>query len=129
MANKYCSTCGAEKIYRKGISKKSGRPWAGWFCSDRTCDSKPEWVRLKNVAGTSPASLKVIGETLAEISKEVKLGNKMLVRIGKMMKSQLPEAPDDAQIPTGEPPPNDYPPIPTIPIVEDGHPGPEGYDY
>ena len=112
MENKYCSTCGAEMTYKKGVKKETGKPWAGWFCSDRSCDSKPEWVNLKQVTAqrTQISPNQGLTNTLTDITNRLKKLELMVIKIGKMMKSQLPEAPEDAHIPIGEPP---------IPGVED----------
>ena len=121
MATKYCSTCGAELTYRKGTSKTTGKPWAGWFCSDRSCESKPEWVNLKQATAQRPQITPNQGLTnsLTDMSNRLKRLELMIIKIGKMMKAQLPEAPDDAIIPTGEPP---------IPTVEEHGERPE-YDF
>ena len=38
-----CKTCGKEMTFKEGISAKSGKPWKGWFCEDK---SHPvEWVK------------------------------------------------------------------------------------
>ena len=114
MDNRACNICGQPRVYRKGTNK-AGKAWAGWFCPDRSCSSEPQWVNLRKAAGTSPASLQVIGNTLAEINKKLDKLSAMVIKIGKMMKSQLPEAPKGAHIPTGEPPIAERP----IPVVEE----------
>ena len=30
---KECPKCRGEMTFRKGVSKESGKPWAGWFCN------------------------------------------------------------------------------------------------
>lgn len=43
-----CETCGARMEFRKGISKKDGKPWQGLFCpnADKNNKSihKPVWL-------------------------------------------------------------------------------------
>jgi len=112
METKQCPVCGQPMVYRKGTNK-AGKSWAGYFCPDRSCTAEPQWVNLKKATGTSSASLQVIGNTLAEINKKVDTLTAMTLKIGKMMKSQLPPAPEDGQIPTGEPP------VREIPVVEE----------
>lgn len=38
-----CPTCGKPMVYKEGTNK-AGKPWAGYFCSDRECAQKPIWV-------------------------------------------------------------------------------------
>lgn len=40
--NKHCVTCGNPLTYKEGISK-SGKPWKGYFCSER--GHEPQWVK------------------------------------------------------------------------------------
>jgi len=109
MANKYCATCSAELTYRKG--EKEGKPWAGYFCSMR-CGAKPQWVNMKQATAqrTQITPNQGLTNTLTDITNRLKKLELMVTKIGKMMKSQLPEAPEDGQVPTGEPP---------IPVVEE----------
>jgi len=112
MENRQCPVCGQPMAYKTGTSKKTGNPFAGYFCSDRTCTAEPQWVKLKQATAQrgqiSPNQ--ALTNTLTDINNRLKKLELMITKIGKMMKSQLPEAPDDAQIPTGEPP---------IPVVEE----------
>ncbi|MCX6705350.1 MAG: hypothetical protein NT162_03390 [Candidatus Woesebacteria bacterium] len=39
---KGCVDCGGTRTFREGISKTSGKHWAGWFCDNPDC--KPEFV-------------------------------------------------------------------------------------
>lgn len=32
-------------VFKQGTNKKTGKPWAGWFCSDRECPQEPQWER------------------------------------------------------------------------------------
>ena len=33
-----------EMEFKEGVSK-AGKPWKGWFCPERDCDTKPVWIR------------------------------------------------------------------------------------
>lgn len=35
-----CPTCQKPMLWKEGVSK-AGKPYAGWFCSDRACNQKP----------------------------------------------------------------------------------------
>ena len=37
-----CPTCASPMIFRTGV--KDGREWKGWFCSDRSCAQKPQFI-------------------------------------------------------------------------------------
>ena len=40
---KFCGTCGAKMEFKTGTSAKTGKPWKGWFCEDKT--HEPVWER------------------------------------------------------------------------------------
>ena len=39
-----CPTCRANMEFKQGTNK-AGKPWAGWFCSDKKCSQEPQWER------------------------------------------------------------------------------------
>lgn len=39
----HCKTCGKNMTFKEGISAKSGKPWKGWFCEDKS--HAVEWVK------------------------------------------------------------------------------------
>jgi len=40
---RFCATCGEKMEIKTGTSKKTGKPWKGWFCSVKEHD--PIWVK------------------------------------------------------------------------------------
>jgi ssDNA-binding Zn-finger/Zn-ribbon topoisomerase 1 len=42
-----CPKCGGTRTFREGVSAKTGKRWAGWFCSNTEC--KPEFINLASV--------------------------------------------------------------------------------
>ena len=44
MARVTCKECDCEMIYKKGIKKETGKPWQGWFCTNKECKAV-EWVK------------------------------------------------------------------------------------
>jgi len=39
----HCATCGNLMIYKEGISAKTGKPWKGWFCSEK--GHEVQWLK------------------------------------------------------------------------------------
>ena len=39
---KACPACGAPMVFKTGV--KDGREWKAWFCSDRSCAQKPQFL-------------------------------------------------------------------------------------
>ncbi len=56
---KECIQCGAVAVYKEGV--KNGRPWRGYFCTDKQCKGKPQWVSDQL---SRPASNKVPQSTI-----------------------------------------------------------------
>lgn len=46
-----CSDCGALMNLKSGVKKETGKPWKGWFCSNKMC-KKVEWVHERNIDKT-----------------------------------------------------------------------------
>ena len=38
--------CGGIRTFREGVSKTTGKKWAGWFCSNPDC--KPEFINYSS---------------------------------------------------------------------------------
>ena len=39
-----CPKCGGTRTLREGVSKKNGKRWVGWFCSNPDCP--PEFINM-----------------------------------------------------------------------------------
>ena len=48
---KECKKCGGIMNHREG--NKAGKPWAGYFCEDKSCKSV-EWIDLRNAPKLPP---------------------------------------------------------------------------
>ena len=65
--DKQCE-CGAIMILKSGTSKSTGKPWKGYFCSDKNCtegeNGKPyvEWVKDTKPSVASNDSIVILGQ-------------------------------------------------------------------
>jgi len=98
---KTCPQCGNELVYRKGISKRSGRPWEGYFCPDRDCGFV-EWVRSewpakdKYKKALQPDNMEIISNTLGDIVERLKRIEKKLEQINSNSSWEGHPFPDDS---------------------------------
>lgn len=87
-----CVKCGCQDLeYKSGVSKKNGKPWAGWKCTNKNC-GEMTFENTKSAPMKSPVGIgqtSDVVELLQDILQELQIMNGSKFE-PKVQKSETP---------------------------------------
>lgn len=87
-SNKKCSKCGSPNMeYKEGISKKNGRPWSGFKCSDcLNLDFNPS--RPKTGSYNAPGQVQSNKDEVMDALRFIAEQNKKIIELLEIKKEE-----------------------------------------